>query len=337
MSGAQATARAAIRSAAAQWFNLERSGDMTVDDARRFREWLDMSGDHRLAYDRIARVWAIAGTAAEDPALRTAGAVIAEPDEVPAPPQRWRALAMAASLLLAVTVGWTALDSGLFGAGAPATSEQQVFRTGTGQRTMITLPDKSVVTLDAETMVRLGDNAHERRVELLGGRAFFRVAKDPSRPFIVVAGDKSVRALGTAFEVSFDNGNMVVTLAEGKVRVAEAAPGSKPGNSAEMVPGAQLVIGADHNWTMNRVDVEKETSWTDGRLIFMGDPLSDAIAEMNRYSDRKLVFKDGTIPAKDVVGVFKSGDVDGFVKALELNGTAHRVSASDSEILLSAN
>lgn len=336
MSGAQTTARAAIRSAAAQWFNLERSGDMTVDDALRLREWLGMSGDHRHAYDRIERAWAIAGTAAEDPALRTPGAPDPESEEAPAP-QRWRVLAMAASLLLAVTIGWSALDNGLFGTGAPQQSEQQVFRTGTGQRTMITLPDKSVVTLDAETAVRIDESARERRVELLGGRAFFRVAKDPLRPFIVVAGGKSVRALGTAFEVSFDNGNMVVTLAEGKVRVAEAAPGSKPGNSTEMVPGAQLVIGVDNNWTMSRVDVEKETSWTDGRLIFMGDPLSDAIAEMNRYSDRKIVFKDGTIPAKDVVGVFKSGDIDGFVKALELNGTAHRVSASDSEILLSAN
>jgi transmembrane sensor len=335
MSAAHDPARAAIRSDAAQWFNLRRSGDMTVDDEQRFREWLALSESHHAAYERVGRAWAIAGTAAADPELRAA----AEPapvEDIAPRRERWRFLAMAASLVLVVTLGWALLPKGLFG--PPATDPQeQVFRTGTGQRTMITLPDRSVVTLDAETVVRLDLSPAERRVELVGGRAFFRVAKDPTRPFVVVAGGKSVRALGTAFEVSFDHGNMVVTLAEGKVRVAEVTPGRGPGNSTDMVPGGQLAIGADHNWTLSRVDVEKETSWTEGRLIFMGDRLADAVAEMNRYSERKLVFKDGAIPDREVVGVFKSGDVDGFVTAMELNGIAHRIESSGSEILLSGN
>src|SRR3546814_7618687 len=96
-----------------------------------------------------------------------------------------------------------------------------------------------------------------------------------------------------------------------------------------MAPGGQLVIGADHNWSLSRVDVAKETSWTEGRLIFMRDPLSEAVAEMDRYSPRKLVFKDGKIPEKQVVGVFQAGDVDGFEKAMELNGIARRVSSSE--------
>lgn len=334
MSGAHDSTRATIRSDAAQWFNLRRSGDMTVDDEQRFAEWLALSDSHHAAYERVDRAWAIAGTAANDPELRAAADPVPV-EEVP-PPRRWRFLAMAASLVLMVTLGWTALPKGLFSPPVSARQEQ-VFRTGTGQRTMITLPDRSVVTLDAETMVRLDLGTSERRVELVSGRAFFRVAKDPTRPFVVVAGSKSVRALGTAFEVSFDHGNMVVTLAEGKVRVAEVTPGRGPGNSTDMVPGGQLAIGADHNWTLSRVDVEKETSWTEGRLIFMGDRLADAVAEMNRYSERKLVFKDGAIPDREVVGVFKSGDVDGFVTAMELNGIAHRIESSGNEILLSGN
>lgn len=336
MSGGQASTRAAIRSDAAGWFNLRLSGDMTIDDEQRFQDWLGLSEDHRAAYDRIGRAWAIAGTAAEDPELRTAADPLPVEEAAPPPRKRWRFLAMAASLVLVVSLGWTLLPKNLFSPPTPA-AQEQVFKTGTGQRTMITLPDKSVVTLDAETMVKIDLGAKERRVELVSGRAFFRVARDPGRPFVVLAGGKSVRALGTAFEVSFDHGNMVVTLAEGKVRVAEAAPGRGSGNSTDMVPGGQLSIGADHNWTLSRVDVEKETSWTDGRLIFMGDPLADAVAEMNRYSERKLVFKDGAIPDKEVVGVFKSGDVDGFVKAIELNGIAHRVESSGDEILLSGS
>ena len=328
MSGEEALRRAALRSEAAQWFNLERSGDMTVDDEHRFHAWLDQSDAHRDAYRLVERAWMIAGTIPQEPEM------LAAPEnevEASAPRPRWRRyLALAASLLLVFTVGWTVYQSGL---GGP--SQDQRFRTGVGQTTTVTLPEGSVVTLDAETEMRVRETSDERRVDLVGGRAFFRVAADPSRPFIVNAGGKSVRAIGTAFEVSFEHGNMVVTLAEGKVRVEEIGSGS--GSGTDMAPGGQLVIGADHNWTLRRVDVAKETSWTEGRLIFMNDPLSEAVAEMNRYSARKLVFKDGRIPQKEVVGVFEAGDVEGFVKAMELNGIARRVSATDEEILLSGS
>ena len=166
MSDNDALARAALRAEAVQWFNLERSGDMTVDDELRFLEWLDRSDTHRDAYRLVERAWLIAGTIEQDPEMLPSG---------------------------------------------------------------------------------------ERRVDLVAGRAFFRVAPDPSRPFIVNAGGKSVRAIGTAFEVSFEHGNMVVTLAEGKVRVEETGSGS--GSGTDMSPGGQIVIGADHNWYLSRVDV----------------------------------------------------------------------------------
>ncbi len=329
MSGEEALKRAALRSEAAQWFNLERSGDMTLDDEHRFHDWLDQSDAHRDVYRLVERAWMIAGTIPQEPEM------LAAPEQETVGEDRrrvhWRRyLALAASLLLVFTISWSVYQNGM-----PGGTTHQRFRTGAGQTTTVTLPEGSVVTLDAETEMRLRETPSERRVDLVGGRAFFRVAADPSRPFIVHAGGKSVRAIGTAFEVSFEHGNMVVTLAEGKVRVEETGSGS--GSGTDMAPGGQLVIGADHNWTLRRVDVAKETSWTEGRLIFMNDPLSEAVAEMNRYSARKLVFKDGQIPEKAVVGVFEAGDVEGFVKAMELNGIARRVSATDEEILLSGS
>lgn len=327
MTGRQILERAALRSEAAHWFNLQRSGDMTLDDEQRFHEWLDASDAHRDAYRLVDRAWMVAGAIPQDPDM------LGEPDPVAAPRPSWRRyFAIAASLLLVVAVSWGVYQRGVPGFGS---GQDQHFRTGVGQTTTVTLPEGSIVTLDAETEMRLSESPRERRVDLVGGRAFFRVAADPSRPFIVNAGGKSVRAIGTAFEVSFEHGNMVVTLAEGKVRVEEAATG--PGSGTDMAPGGQLVIGADHNWTLRRVDVAKETSWTEGRLIFMRDPLSEAVAEMNRYSTRKLAFKDGKIPDKQVVGVFEAGDVDGFVKAMELNDIARRVSTTDDEILLSGS
>src|SRR3546814_5372467 len=83
-----------------------------------------------------------------------------------------------------------------------------------------------------------------------------------------------------------NGGEVAVVLAEGKVRVEEV---EKAGNGTDMTPGRQLVI-TDRRWTMSNVDVKKETGWTEGRLIFMHDPLLKAHDEVNRYSTRKLTF-----------------------------------------------
>ena len=331
MSGDQDKLSTAVRTQAAHWLNLRLSGDMTLDDEYRFRAWIDLSDDHRRAYRLVDRAWAVSGALAGDPALASA------PEQHAAKAGLFtrfrRGMSIAASLLLVLGLGWTALPYIDLRPGNHAEdAQQQAFRTGTGQRTRVTLPDGSVVTLDAETELRLRSSPTERRLDLIQGRAFFRVAHNPNRPFLVYAGGKKVRAIGTAFEVSLDQGQMIVTLAEGKVRVEGTA--NDLGGGADLVPGRQLVVGSDLDWTLRRDDVAKETSWTQGRLIFMHDPLSKAVAEVNRYSTRKLIFQDGAVPDRQIVGVFEAGDIDGFVKAIELQGIAHRAASSSDEILL---
>ncbi|WP_052071722.1 FecR family protein [Sphingopyxis sp. MWB1] len=322
---------AALRSEAAHWFNLRLSGDMSAEDDFRFQQWLEQSEAHRRAYQSIDRAWSIAGAAINDPALGREALAPAETEaeaQAEAPARRWRALAIAASILLMVALGslsWQLLSQN-------ESAVDQTFHTATGQRTTVTLTDGSEVTLDSDTEIRFDDTPGERLVELVDGRAYFRVAPDRARPFIVRAGGKRIRAVGTAFEVSFEDGEVGVILAEGKVRVEDGVAGG--GNGTDMVPGRRLVIGADRNWTLNRVDVDKETSWTEGRLIFMHDRLADAIAQVNRYSDRKLEFAGGAAPDRRIVGVFETGDVEGFVTALELNGIARRSATSEERIEL---
>lgn len=321
MSGKHSNNRAVLRSEAAYWYNERLAGDMTPEDGYRFQDWINRSPAHREAYKAVDRAWFIAGTAKDDPALS------AHPAPIRAMPSRWRSLAAVASILLVVGAGSATLTQFLI---EDREQSVQAFQTETGQRTTITLPDGSIVTLDSETDMRFTNMPGERHVELLRGRAFFKVAHNASRPFTVTAAGKRVRAIGTAFEVSMDRGEIAVVLAEGKVRVEEV---KKTGNVTDMAPGRQLVI-TDRRWTMTNVDVKKETGWTQGRLIFMHDPLAKAIAEVNRYSTRKLTFKDETIPDKKIVGVFSAGDVEGFITALELNGIAKRASTTADEIIL---
>lgn len=327
----RAVSRDALRAEAANWFVLRQSGDMSAEDERRFRIWIDESEDNRRAFDLIDRVWTIAGTAGEAPEVVAAR----EEDLVRFDrSSSWRrTFAIAASLLLVVTTSWAMFGTPLSEHGAKP-PVKQVFHTSLGQRTNVTLPDGSMVTLDSETEMVLRETPEQRLVELVGGRAYFRVAKDPNRPFIVMAEGKSVRAIGTAFAVSVERNDVVVTLAEGRVRVEDVAGGS--GTSVDMSPGRQLVAPTNRDWALRRVDATKETSWTSGRLTYMRDPLFEVVAEMNRYSKRKLKFEGNRIPDKRIVGVFEAGDVDSFVKAMELNGIARVTADGPDEILLSA-
>lgn len=312
-----------ILSEAAFWYNERLAGDMTEDSEKQFSNWLSRSAAHRGAYDMVDRAWMIAERAPPDVAP---AAPLAQPRRF----GTWRRrTAIAATLFLAILLSVGTLPQFIK---SKADVTVQNFQTATGQRSIITLPDGTRVTMDSETELKFSDLAYERKVEMLSGRAFFSVAKNAQRPFIVHVDGKTVKALGTAFEVRLDGDQVAVVLAEGKVKVED----SLLRGSTEMTPGRQLVMRSDRRWTLSNVDVKKETSWTDGRLVFMNDPLSQAVTDVNRYAKRKLVFVDNQIPATDIVGVFSSGDIDGFVKALELNGIAKQISANDQEILLAS-
>lgn len=324
-----------LRDEAAGWLNLRRSGDMTADDEIRFRAWLDLSPGNAEAYRHLERQWAFIGTLADEPSILAAREA---DDALFDRPRRRRRLAMAAAAsLLAVTTGWTMMDSGVLhdiGIGpAPHKDYGPIYRTAHGERSTIRLEDGSVVTLDTDSEVRVQEMAAKRAVELVRGRAHFVVAKDKARPFSVAAGNKRVAALGTAFDVRLDDRDeVIVTLVEGRVRIEEKNILPWAAKHTEMQPGRQLVAQQGERWAVRAVDVKKETSWLGGQLTFIGDPLSKALAEVNRYTDQKIVFRDGKVPDRDIVGVFKAGDAEGFVTAVELNGLGHVVSRGGGKI-----
>jgi transmembrane sensor len=312
-----------LLSEAAHWYNERLAGDMTPADEIAFNDWVGRSPAHSKAYRTVDRAWVVADAMNQN-FERTEQLV----ELSHKPKWFWRG-GLAASLLLGLTLsqGWWTL---------PTQSDEvelvQDFKTTTGQRSVITLPDGTRVTMDSETEVKFTDLETERRVEMLRGRAYFDVAKNAERPFIVHVSGKTVKALGTMFEVSMTGDVVAVVLTEGRVRVDD----DKRNGSAELTPGRQLVMRADKHWTLRNVDLKKETSWTEGRLIFSSDPLPQAVEEVNRYSTRKIVFEGGQIPSRDIVGIFSAGDVDGFVRALELNGIAHKTASSLDEVVMQA-
>jgi transmembrane sensor len=210
--------------------------------------------------------------------------------------------------------------------------------TTTGEQRSVTLEDGTRIALNTDTRLVVHYTEQQRRVRLEMGEAFFDVAKNPHRPFVVVAGKQSVIALGTAFMVRRNDDELDVTLLEGKVSVTNAAPvGSAvlPSISAGRIlaPGQRLRIAGFAPTIIDRPSIEAVTAWRRGEVVLDHTRLADAVQEMNRYSPEKLIIftpASGDIP---VSGIFRAGDSARFAHAIA--DTYHlRVVEEPSRIVL---
>jgi transmembrane sensor len=195
----------------------------------------------------------------------------------------------------------------------------------------VTLADGTLVHLDAGSKVRVVMSAHERRVQLQSGRAYFEVAHDSSRPFSVTANGTRTVALGTKFQVQQSGDATVVTLTQGSVAIS----GNEGRWQERLRPGEQLkVVAGNDQPELNVVDTSDITSWSRGWLVFRRTPLSDALNEINRYSEKKLVIADATLSDLSIAGSFIAGDAQSIVDAIAAVLPIRVVDGGQHEILL---
>lgn len=317
------------RAAAADWFALRRSGVMTPQAAAELEAWL-ADPDNRAAFADVEATWALVDAARDDPAMLA----LREAAERAHPPARRRWVvggAVAAGLALAV-LAWPIATSDL-AARLPIPADRTI-STGAGQMTTMTLPDGSVVTLDADTQLRVRDLPGQRLVTMDRGRAFFRVKND-ARPFNLIAGGKKVTAVGTAFDVNLANDCFELVLVEGKVKVADVTAFRRP-QTAELTPGSSLLVETEGRWAVTRVNVEKETGWLRGWLTYDRAPMGKIAQDLNRYSEKQIVIADADVAATLMMGAFKPGDVDGFVRAALYYRFAEIRSETADEVVLAS-
>ena len=226
--------------------------------------------------------------------------------------RRARRFGAAALAGLALAVGGIFWQTGRAPAAAPLPAPAPVPLLAVTTPQIRTLADGSVVELKAGAEIEVHFTPELRRVVLRGGEAHFAVAKNPARPFVVVAGDTEVRAVGTVFDVRRDGRTVTVSMVEGLVDVTGA--NIPPAEPQRLAAGQQVRVSATGRQTQT-INVADTTSWTQGRLVFRDKPLADAVSEVNRYLTQKIVLAPGTPGDVPVSGVFLTGDRDAFVSA----------------------
>jgi transmembrane sensor len=206
-------------------------------------------------------------------------------------------------------------------AAQPAATQQYVYDTAIGEQSTVRLSDGSTVTLNTDSSIEVRYDDAQRGVLLLRGEVYFEVAHDTARPFRVLAGDRMLEAVGTAFNVRLDGGSDVrMMVTEGRVRVGARSPepaarGSaapaivSAGNLALMRGGPLVVRGVDAK------EIDAQLSWRRGMLVFNGEPLASVLLEIGRYTTVTFM-PDDSIRDVRVGGLFRAGDIDGLLIAL---------------------
>ena len=231
----------------------------------------------------------------------------------------------------------------------------QTIQTERGERRELALADGSVIEVDPETRLRVMFEEHTRRVLLERGRALFRVAKNVKRPFLVHADGTTVRAVGTAFGVEWQQQGVVVTVSEGRVGVFPSAPSSLNGVNETPFEGgassapttsarhpAEVLLTAGQQVRMHssgdaepvrKVDSERELAWAKGRLVFDNETVAAAIEKFNRYNRVQLHVVDDPLGMRPVSGVFDASDPESFIAFLQTVASV-RVTRGESEIIM---
>ncbi len=308
--------------------------DSTLETAHALAAWLKENPRHRVAFLRISTAWRRAN------ALRR----LREPGEVPDPdllaperppadesitepaqaqprivnaaparrvqPGKVALFASAAGLAAALLAGawtWFHLATGT------------TYSTAIGEFHRVTLADGSSLSLNTNSKVRVYYSDSERKVELLRGEAQFDVAHDDSRPFLVMAGDTVVRDVGTVFDVRLRSSSSVDVL------VSEGVVAINPPARATVTAGHMALVRNGKITTFPVNDITRRMAWLDGKLVFDGQTLLEAVTEFNRYNRQRLVISDPSIASKKIGGAFKSTNPERFGRSMKNLGVELQV------------
>jgi transmembrane sensor len=319
---------------AGYWWQVFHDGEASAAEHREFADWVARSPERVEAYLETARLnkalqaptvrWP--DTSAEQ-LIRDARAAPAEAVQLPrraaAELERrepWftprLGFALAASFIVAVGIAWTMYR------------QPEQYMTAFGEQRSVMLADGTRVTLNTASKIEVELGERHRLVRLVQGEALFEVAHDTMKPFDVSAGNATVRAVGTQFNVDKRPRQTTITVIEGRVAFMT-------GKAPVLVAGDRLMVTAAGTATLNHgTNLSAALAWTRHQLVFERRALGDVAAEFNRYNHGRITIESASLREQEVTGVFQSNDPASFVAFLSsIPGVAIRDDGAGGHVI----
>ncbi|MDG4718974.1 MULTISPECIES: FecR family protein [Thalassospira] len=309
--------------------------DHQEDLIRQFEKWKSLSADHIRAVEEVEQLWGRLAL----PVKRQLQSSDDQESRAHQTVQKRRgymrpvmAVAMAACLLLFIGLG------------------QNLYPTVMGmldddflhaQHSVLTksLSDGSVIKLNAGSTVSVDFDEKTRRIGLVKGEAWFDVAHDPQRPFVVHTKFGNVTALGTEFNMRSDAEQVKVSLEQGKVAVNWSVDGAgedTDGDNATvtLVEGEATTLSSRGIGESTRFDRVATTAWRKGKMVFYQTPLSEVLDVLNTYHDGHIVALNPELNGLSVSGVFRTDDIEQVLDAIKGTLSVRVVRLTNYMILL---
>lgn len=298
---------------ASVWFVRLMAEDVTESQTTDFITWVSASELNKTAYEDICTTWGAMDGLDEVTLARLSAGVRKQ--------QRWPRklvflLATAAATIFASIVGLQLLT----GTSEALPPVEHSYTSAHGETQSINLVDGTRITLNTDTQIFTTYNAKERSVFLERGEAFFEVAPELNRPFIVRFGNGQVQVLGTRFNIYRNAGQAWVRVEEGKVEV------SSNGSIDKLILGAVQGANFDAQGKLRQIDdidLAQSIAWKNGNFIFRKTSLTELAKELNRYSSAPITIawnqgKDEALQQVAISGVFAINRIPELLNTLEL-------------------
>lgn len=311
---------------AMQW-QARLSSDLLVENQRRaFEDWLAERPENAMAWRSVNDFWIGLDALTLDD---VAGDCSAERLELPVSKIgkvkrsfHKTVLAVAASLLLTLSFAYQQLDYYLAD-----------YHTATGQQQLVILADGSTVQLNTASAISVDFSDRQRLITLHRGEAYFKVASDRRRPFVVTTDAGQVQALGTAFDVKIlDEDRVGVTVFEHAVKVTTA-----DGHVKDRLTEAEQMIFAHASLSAAMpANLQRAGAWHLQRMVFQDKPLAEVVAELERYRPGKILIVSDAINKLPITGVFDTGNTGLALQSISESLPVKVRKITDSLVLLSA-
>lgn len=285
----------AIWNAAFDWLMRTEANPGDPALATALQAWLEADTAHAQAFEQVCRTWQTAPHLQPILADHRPPAAFRRAPARPAPrPSRRQVLAGAGAMAAGLAL--------YTGTGAPRRLFADI-STATGEFRTVTLEDGTHVHMDTATAISLDFTGPNRRAALLGGRAYFDIARDAARPFAVTAGPAEVTVIGTRFDLRLDDDSVSVAVEHGRVAVGMAGRRLTPADG--LVGGDSLRIDLTTR-AVRRADIVPgtDTAWRDGRLEVEDWSIAQVLAELDRYHRGVILLGDAAFGRHRVSGSF---------------------------------